>query len=69
MYTVEKEQAIKLIRAIIEIGSERHPAHDARSSGNVPLSDAVVRALIAVAEYPEDPFKPICVQTLTEIRE
>ena len=27
-----------------------------------------MRAVIAVAEYPEDPFKPICVQTLTEIR-
>ncbi|RPD54648.1 hypothetical protein L226DRAFT_535797 [Lentinus tigrinus ALCF2SS1-7] len=66
-HTVEKEQVIKLIRAIVEIGSERHPTHSAIGSGNVPLSDAVMRALIAVAEYPEDPFKPICVQTLTEI--
>ena len=66
-HTVEKEQIIKLIRAIVEIGSERHPAHSAIGSGTVPLSDAVMRALIAVAEYPEDPFKPICVQTLTEI--
>lgn len=27
-----------------------------------------MRALIAVAEHTEDPFKPICLQTLTEIR-
>ena len=68
-HTVEKEQAIKLIRAIVEIGSERHASHGAAGGGGtVPLSDAVTRALIAVAEYPEDPFKPICVQTLTEIR-
>ncbi|TFK88497.1 hypothetical protein K466DRAFT_488810 [Polyporus arcularius HHB13444] len=66
-HTVEKEQVIKLIRAVVEIGSERLPTHSAIGSGNVPLSDAVMRALIAVAEYPEDPFKPICVQTLTEI--
>ena len=66
---MEKEQAIKLIRAIVEIGSERHSPHSTVGTGTVPLSDAVMRALIAVAEYPEDPFKPICVQTLTEIRQ
>ncbi|KAI0822217.1 Rapamycin-insensitive companion of mTOR, N-term-domain-containing protein [Trametes gibbosa] len=66
-HTVEKEQVIKLIRAVVDIGSERHSPHSATGSGTVPLSDAVLRALIAVAEYPEDPFKPICVQTLTEI--
>ncbi|KAI0755187.1 Rapamycin-insensitive companion of mTOR, N-term-domain-containing protein [Daedaleopsis nitida] len=66
-HTVEKEQIIKLIRAIVEIGSERHPPQSAIGSGTVPLSDAVMRALIAVAEFPDDPLKPICVQTLTEI--
>ncbi|KAI0775530.1 Rapamycin-insensitive companion of mTOR, N-term-domain-containing protein [Trametes elegans] len=66
-HTVEKEQVIKLIRSVVDIGSERHSPHSAIGSGTVPLSDAVMRALIAVAEYPEDPFKPICVQTLTEI--
>ena len=68
-HSVEKEQVIKLIRAIVDLGSERHMSHSGVGSGSVPLSDAVMRALIAVAEYPEDPFKPICVQTLTEIRE
>ncbi|CDO75419.1 hypothetical protein BN946_scf184916.g3 [Trametes cinnabarina] len=66
-YTVEKEQVIKLIRTIVDIGSERHSPHPGIGSGSVPLSDAVMRALIAVAEYPEDPFKSICIQTLTEI--
>ncbi|KAH9889877.1 Rapamycin-insensitive companion of mTOR, N-term-domain-containing protein [Cubamyces lactineus] len=66
-HSVEKEQVIKLIRAIVDLGSERHLSHSGIGSGSVPLSDAVMRALIAVAEYPEDPFKPICVQTLTEI--
>ena len=66
---MDKEQVIKLIRAIVDLGSERHLSHSGVGAGSVPLSDAVMRALIAVAEYPEDPFKPICVQTLTEIRE
>ncbi|KAI9064633.1 hypothetical protein FKP32DRAFT_1648919 [Trametes sanguinea] len=66
-HTVEKEQVIKLIRAIVDIGSERHSAPSGVGTGCVPLSDAVMRALIAVADYPEDPFKPICIQTLTEI--
>ncbi|KAH9950606.1 Rapamycin-insensitive companion of mTOR, N-term-domain-containing protein [Amylocystis lapponica] len=66
-YAVEKEQVIKLIRAIVEIGSERRTPGSAVGSGTVPLGETVMRAFIAVAEYPEDPFKPICVQTLTEI--
>ncbi|KAH9841656.1 Rapamycin-insensitive companion of mTOR, N-term-domain-containing protein [Rhodofomes roseus] len=68
-YAVEKEQVIKLIRAIVEIGSEkRRPgAANARGAGAVPLSSAVMRALIAVAESLDDPFRLICLQTLTEI--
>ena len=64
---MEKEQTVKLIRTMVEVGSERHP-HSGIGTGTVPLSDAVTRAMIAVAEYPEDPFKHICVQTLTEMR-
>lgn len=65
---MEKEQVIKLIRAIVEIGSERRAPRSGLGSGSVPLGEAIMRAFIAVADYPEDPFKPICVQTLTEIR-
>lgn len=63
-HAVEKEQAIKLIRAIVEIGSERRNSR----SGTVRLSDPVMRAFIAVAEHTEDPFRPICIETLAEIR-
>ncbi len=67
-HMIEKEQVIKLLRAIVEIGSQRSTPGTAIGSGKVPLSETVMRAFIAVAEHPEDPFKPICVQTLTEIR-
>ncbi|OCH89904.1 hypothetical protein OBBRIDRAFT_793801 [Obba rivulosa] len=66
-HTVEKEQVIKLIRAIVEIGSERQVPSSPVGAGTVPLSEAIMRAFIAVAESPEDPFRPICVQTLAEI--
>lgn len=61
---VEKEQAIKLIRAIIEVGtvSNGGPAV-------VPLSEPVIRAFIAVAEHADDPFRFICIQTLAELGE
>ncbi|KDQ62311.1 hypothetical protein JAAARDRAFT_30208 [Jaapia argillacea MUCL 33604] len=65
-HAIEKEQVIKLIRAIVEIGSEKR---DPRGTGarSIPLSEPVMRAFIAIAEQPDDPFKPICVQTLAEI--
>lgn len=67
-HATEREQAIKLIRTIIEVGTTRKSsALSPTSSGSVNLSEAVMRAFIAVAEHPEDPFRPICIQTLTEI--
>ncbi|EKM51823.1 uncharacterized protein PHACADRAFT_199326 [Phanerochaete carnosa HHB-10118-sp] len=66
-HAVEKEQVIKLIRTIVEIGSSRRGPGAAVGCGTVPLSDAVMRALMAVAEQPDEPFKLICLQTLTEI--
>lgn len=65
-HAVEKEQVIKLIRTIAEIGTKRDSTN-AGGGGLVPLSEAVMRAVIAVAEHPEDSLRPICVQTLTEI--
>lgn len=59
---------IKLIRSLVEIGSQRNAAGATVGTGKVPLTETVMRAFIAVAEHPEDPFKPICLQTLTEIR-
>ena len=66
LHAVEKEQVIKLLRAIVEIGSERHDSPS--GTGTVPLSEPVMRALIAVAEHAEDAFRPICIETLAEIR-
>lgn len=66
-HTVEKEQAIKLIRAFTAIGSQRRGSPHVASLGTVPLSERVMRAFVAVAEQPDDPFRPIAVQTLTEI--
>ncbi|KAG6897651.1 hypothetical protein C0992_012630 [Termitomyces sp. T32_za158] len=37
------------------------------STGVVPISEPIMRAIIAVAEQPEDPFRLICIETLTEI--
>lgn len=64
-HTVEKEQVIKLIRTIVEVGTVRMATSG--GSGVVPLSEPVMRAFIAVAEHAEDPFRPICIQTLAEI--
>jgi hypothetical protein len=66
-HTVEKEQAIKLIRTIVTIGSQKRGSTHASCAGAVPLSERVMRAFIAVAEQPDDPFRPVAIQTLTEI--
>ncbi|KAJ7044185.1 Rapamycin-insensitive companion of mTOR, N-term-domain-containing protein [Mycena alexandri] len=63
-HTMEKEQVIKLIRTIVEVGTVRN---ESRGRGTVPLSGAVMRAFVAVAEHAEDPFRLICIQTLAEI--
>ncbi|KAJ7107266.1 Rapamycin-insensitive companion of mTOR, N-term-domain-containing protein, partial [Mycena crocata] len=66
-HTMEKEQVIKLIRTIVEVGTVRNESRGAGGCGTVPLSGAVMRAFVAVAEHAEDPFRPICIQTLAEI--
>ena len=66
-YAAEREQALKFIRAIIDVGSERSAPHMFAGLGRVPLSEPVMRALIAIAEHPEDPFRQICLETLAEI--
>ncbi|KAF8158105.1 Rapamycin-insensitive companion of mTOR, N-term-domain-containing protein [Crassisporium funariophilum] len=66
-HAIEKEQAIKLIRTIVEVGTERGDSGTRSGAGVIPLSEPVMRALIAVAEHAEDPFRLICIQTLAEI--
>ena len=66
-HTVEKEQVIKLIRTIVAIGSQKRGSTHVSSTGAVPLSERVMRAFVAVAEQPDDPFRPLAIQTLAEI--
>ncbi|KZT18431.1 hypothetical protein NEOLEDRAFT_1125374 [Neolentinus lepideus HHB14362 ss-1] len=66
-HAVEKEQVVKLIRAIVEIGSTKSGSSGNSGSGSVPLSDGVMRAFIATAEQPDDPLRLICIETLAEI--
>lgn len=67
-HAVEKEQVIKLIRAVVAVGRDQKTTA-ATGPATIPLSDCVMRALVAVGDYPEDPFRPICIQTLAEICE
>ncbi|KAJ3802454.1 Rapamycin-insensitive companion of mTOR, N-term-domain-containing protein [Lentinula aff. detonsa] len=62
-FAVEKEQVIKLIRTIVEVGT----VSNSGGPGSVPLSEPVLRAFIAVAEQADDPFRFICIQTLAEL--
>ena len=66
---MEKEQVIKLIRTIVTVGSQRKGSNHAPCTGTVPLSERVVRAFVAVAEQPDDPFQSVAIQTLAEISE
>jgi rapamycin-insensitive companion of mTOR len=53
---VEREQALKFVRAFLEI-----------KGGVSELSRAVVRTIAAVAEHLEDRLRSICIETLAEI--
>lgn len=53
---VEREQALKFIRAFLEV-----------KDGIQEISRAVVRTIAAVAEHIEDRLRPICIETLAEI--
>lgn len=67
-HMVEKEQVIKLIRTVVAIGSQKRGSSHASPTGTVPLSERVMRAFIAIAEQPDDPFRFVVIQTLAEIR-
>lgn len=60
---------IKLIRTVVDFGAVRSTSTENNPGpGAVQLSETVLRAVIAVAEHAEDPFRLVCIQTLTEIR-
>ncbi|SJX66514.1 related to protein ste16 [Sporisorium reilianum f. sp. reilianum] len=69
-FELEKIQAIKLIRAIMELAALRSiataPDRLALDLEDL-LSSGVVRALAAVAGHPEDKLRNICLETLAEL--
>ncbi|XP_006462786.1 hypothetical protein AGABI2DRAFT_186649 [Agaricus bisporus var. bisporus H97] len=66
-FAVEKEQAIKLVRTIVEVGTTHRDSPVSSGVAVIAISDAVLRAITAVAENIDDPFRTICIETLTEI--
>ncbi|KAH0832008.1 Rapamycin-insensitive companion of mTOR, N-term-domain-containing protein [Lanmaoa asiatica] len=66
-HAVEREQVIKLIRAVVDIVSEKRDRRGNTGSTLIPLSEPIMRAFVAVSEHAEDPFRQICVQTLAEM--
>ncbi|KAG1750937.1 Rapamycin-insensitive companion of mTOR, N-term-domain-containing protein [Suillus occidentalis] len=66
-HAIEREQVIKLIRAIVDIASEPRDRRGIAGTKTIPLSEPIMRAFVAVAEHAEDPFRPVCVQTLAEM--
>ncbi|KIM94882.1 hypothetical protein OIDMADRAFT_134612 [Oidiodendron maius Zn] len=53
---VEREQALKFVRAFLEV-----------KGGVQEISRAVVRTIVSVAEHSEDRLRAICIETLAEI--
>lgn len=53
---VEREQALKFVRAFLEVKDGVHE-----------ISRAIVRTIASVAEHSEDRLKAICIETLAEI--
>lgn len=54
--SVEREQALKFIRAFLDV-----------KDGVKEIATAVVRTIVAVAEHGEDRLRSICIETLAEI--
>lgn len=53
-YLWERMQALKLCRQVMEVAPES-------------LSRTVVMALVSIAEFPEDDFRKVCLDTLKEL--
>ncbi|KAI0971808.1 Rapamycin-insensitive companion of mTOR, N-term-domain-containing protein [Xylaria arbuscula] len=53
---VEREQALKFVRAFLDVKDGVHE-----------ISRALVRAIVSVAEHVEDRLRPICIETLAEV--
>lgn len=65
----EREQVIKLVRVLVELSGDRHASFTPPGCGNVLVTEPIMRAVIAIAEQPEDPLRLICCETLIETSE
>ncbi|KDN38380.1 hypothetical protein K437DRAFT_240106 [Tilletiaria anomala UBC 951] len=63
----EREQALKLIRAIMEAGTSGSKVLHHTGSLQEYIDIGTVRALVAIAEQPDDKLRDICVETLGEL--
>lgn len=63
----EREQALRLIRAVVTLPIDE--THDPCPTLNykVALRPGFVRAVVSAAENPDDPMHTVCMETLTEI--
>ncbi|KZW00109.1 hypothetical protein EXIGLDRAFT_696716 [Exidia glandulosa HHB12029] len=66
-HSVEKEHAMRLIRTVVELGCRR--CKMALPSSFTLPSDAVTRALVSIAEHPEDVFRLVAIETLAEMKQ
>lgn len=53
---LEREQAVRFVRAFLDV-----------KNGVQEMSQGVIRALVAVAEHPDDKLRPVCILTLAEV--
>ncbi|KIM25763.1 hypothetical protein M408DRAFT_203761 [Serendipita vermifera MAFF 305830] len=53
-HIAEKEQVLLLVRALIDVGSERRSPSACAGCSTVPLRENIVRALVSLAEHEED---------------
>lgn len=73
-HSLEKAQALKLLRWVINLGvlspsTSTAPGTVAGGPPKIPLCDGIVRTLVSVAENGDDSFRLICLETLAEIGE
>ena len=70
---VEREQALLLLRSVSAL-ARSHPGHIPHTgpstsliSQRVPLTDGLIRAIVAIAENSQDAMWIVCMETLVEI--
>jgi hypothetical protein len=66
---IEKEQALKLIRAIMDVQYAGDIGGVNTKHGDSCLNTSVVRAMVAAAEHSDDKLSSVFLETLVELGE